>query len=103
MDLSEVVVAWTPLHWEWHPTAGEIRVGLASDGDWKAQFGMTEGATDIDWKSASYREKRLFVLFHQIVVRDHIDPQIAHEAFLAIDEYRRQIASDIAGAEERPE
>jgi hypothetical protein len=37
--------------------------------------------------------------FHQIVVRDGIDPQVAHKAFLEIDEYREIIAADIEGAE----
>lgn len=101
--LSDVVIAWTPLHWRWHPTVGKIRVGSVSGSDWKGKYGLTEGATGIDWQSAPYREKRLFVLFHQIVVRDHLDPQIAHEAFLSIDEYRWQIARDVPGAEERPE
>jgi hypothetical protein len=102
MKLSEIVIAWTPVHWDWHPTAGQIRVGLVSDSHWK-EYGLTEGATGIDWKSASYREKRLLVLFHQIVMRDRLNPQVVHEAFLAIDEYRWQIARDVTGAEERPE
>ena len=33
------------------------------------------------------------------VVRDGIDPQVAHRAFLAIDEYRFRIAPDTEGAE----
>jgi hypothetical protein len=32
-------------------------------------------------------------------VRDGIDPQAAHRAFLAIDEYRFRIAPDTEGAE----
>lgn len=40
----------------------------------------------------------LFVDFHTIVVRDGIDPSVAHEAFLAIDEYTMTISPDIPGA-----
>lgn len=41
----------------------------------------------------------LMTEFHTIVVRDGVDPQEAHQAFLVIDEYRRRIAPDIPGAE----
>jgi hypothetical protein len=42
----------------------------------------------------------LFVLFNTLVIRDGIDPNRAHEAFLAIDEYRQTISPEIPGAEE---
>jgi hypothetical protein len=41
----------------------------------------------------------LFIDFHTLTVRDGIDPKAAHEAFLAIDEYRQRISHDILGAE----
>jgi hypothetical protein len=40
----------------------------------------------------------MFVAFHAMVVRDGIDPQVAHTAFLEIDEYRA-IVDGIGGAE----
>jgi hypothetical protein len=40
----------------------------------------------------------LFIQFHTAVIRDGIDPQRAHKAFLAIDEYRQRISPDIQGA-----
>jgi hypothetical protein len=40
----------------------------------------------------------VFIEFHAMVVRDGIDPQEAHRAFLAIDEYRTHIAPDMDGA-----
>lgn len=43
---------------------------------------------------------KVFVDFHTLVVRDGIDPQDAHRAFLNIDEYRKFIALDIEGAEQ---
>ena len=45
------------------------------------------------------RIARLFIDFQTVVVRDGIDPQVAHRAFLAIDEYRFRIAPDTEGAE----
>jgi hypothetical protein len=42
----------------------------------------------------------MFILFNTITVRDKVDVQKAHEAFLAIDEYRRTISPDTKGAEE---
>lgn len=41
----------------------------------------------------------MFVLFNTIVVRDGVDPQAAHNAFLAIDEYRKTISPDQSGAD----
>ena len=40
----------------------------------------------------------MFVAFHAMVVRDGIDPQVVHTAFLEIDEYRA-IVDGIGGAE----
>ncbi len=45
------------------------------------------------------RIARLFIDFQTIVVRDGLDPQAVHKAFLAIDEYRFRIAPDTEGAE----
>ena len=40
----------------------------------------------------------LFLEFHELVVRDGVDPQRAHEAFLVIDEYAEAIAPDVRDA-----
>ena len=40
----------------------------------------------------------LFIEFNTIVVRDQIPVKAAHDAFLAIDEYRERISPDIPGA-----
>lgn len=104
MKLEDVVIAWTPLSWDWHSTTGTIRIGLVRDSDWKSEFSMTDGAVWSDWRTMSQRDRewRMLVLFHQIVVHGYIAPQIAHEAFLGIDEYRWLIARDLPGAEDRP-
>jgi hypothetical protein len=40
----------------------------------------------------------VFVEFHAMVVREGIDPIVAHEALLKIDEFAETIASDIIGS-----
>jgi hypothetical protein len=42
----------------------------------------------------------MFILFNTVTVRDGIDVKRAHEAFLAIDEYRQTISPDAPGAED---
>jgi hypothetical protein len=42
----------------------------------------------------------MFILFHSITVRDGVPTNLAHEAFLKIDEYRKTISPDTPGAEE---
>jgi hypothetical protein len=63
---------------------------------------FSEGACSAEWTEVDHhiREKRLFILFHTLVVRDGIDAQGAHNAFLEIDEYRHLISPEIDGAEE---
>jgi hypothetical protein len=46
------------------------------------------------WQQVAF----MFVDFHMLVVDDGIDPQVAHQAFLAIDEYRPTISNHIPGA-----
>jgi hypothetical protein len=40
---------------------------------------------------------QIFIDFHMIVLRDGVDVQAAHRAFLKIDEFRGSIAPDIPG------
>ena len=40
----------------------------------------------------------LFVSFHTMVVRDKVDVQAAHQAYLEIEEYRQTISPDCDGA-----
>ena len=41
----------------------------------------------------------MLIEFHTIVVGDRVPVEAAHKAFLAIDEYRKRISSDIPGAD----
>lgn len=108
MKTKDALIAWTPDQ-EWHgddPSRGRVEVGpLLTDGvrDWTLhpfRYDMTGGAAHVDRRTmpAWQAIAMLFIDFHTMVVRDGIHPQVAHEAFLKIDEYRERIAPDIAGA-----
>lgn len=104
MKQIEAIIAWTPLRWaELRPeTAGQVVVVPAPDTAGAAKpFMMRAGASSsaLAGLSEEARIARLFIDFQTLVVRDGIDPQVAHRAFLAIDEYRFRIAPDTEGAE----
>lgn len=110
MKASEALIAWTPNfdHNADNPTRGQVKVGRLlqkHEADWTAPYQMTGGAaytarrTLDKWQSIAM----VFVDFQTLVVGYGIDPQVAHEAFLAIDEYRQRIAPDLPGAEPIPE
>lgn len=104
MKQTEAIIAWTPVRWaDLKPeTAGQVVVLQAPDsaGEGK-RYMMRAGASSSALASLSEeaRVARLFIDFQTLVVRDGIDPQVAHRAFLAIDEYRFRIAPDTEGAE----
>jgi hypothetical protein len=106
MKAHEAVIAWTPadcLESEYEETAGEVVVvNLHRRGgrEWCRPFERVGGASFPARRKLRGVEStaRLFIDFHQIVLRDGIDPQLAHEAFLVIDEYAGSIAPDIPGA-----
>ena len=105
MKLKEVMIAWTAdlSYTADDPMRGQVKVGPWPDKHrWSDAYDNTEGMCDLDWHQMSDEGRllALFVLFHALVVRDGINPQVAHEAFLEIDEYRQRIAPDIAGAED---
>lgn len=110
MKQIEAVIAWTPLRWaELKPeTAGQVMVlALPDTGEEAKRYMMRAGAvfSGLQALSEEARIARLFIDFQTLVVRDGIDPQAAHRAFLQIDEYRYRIAPDTEGAafEDPPE
>lgn len=110
MKQIEAIIAWTPVRWaELRPeTAGQVVVLPAPDTEGVAgRYMMRAGASSSALAALSEdgRVARLFITFQTLVVRDGIDPQVAHRAFLAIDEYRFRIAPDTEGAafEDPPE
>lgn len=102
MKQLECMIAWTGHDDEVHAdTAGKIEVGPWPDKTrWSDRYFYTGGACYLELHKASEDQRlaKLFIDFHDIVVRDGIDPQAAHKAFLKIEEYRRHIAPDISGA-----
>lgn len=110
MKQSEAIIAWTPARWaELRPdTAGQVAVVPVPDPEGAAKrFLMRSGAgsSALHALTGEARIARLFIDFQTLVVRDGLDPQAVHKAFLAIDEYRFRIAPDTEGAafEDPPE
>ncbi|MCJ2098442.1 hypothetical protein [Methylobacterium sp. E-046] len=103
MKQLEALIAWTPTHWEdvKPDTVGKVVVVPFPDETGLSNlYAMTGGACYADQHSAPewQRLAMLFIDFNTIVVRDGINPQEAHRAFIAIDEYRLKIAPDQQGA-----
>ena len=110
MKQSDAIIAWTPARWaELRPdTAGQVAVLPAPDtAGASKRFMMRGGAgsSALQALTGEARIARLFIDFQTLVVRDGLDPQAVHRAFLAIDEYRFRIAPDTEGAafEDPPE
>ena len=110
MKQIEAIIAWTPLRWAAlkPETAGEVAVlPLPDTGEEAKRYMMRAGASSSGLRALSEEARiaRLFIDFQTLVVRDGIDPQVAHRAFLQIDEYRYRIAPDTEGAacEDPPE
>lgn len=104
MKQREAIIAWTPHRWAAlkPETAGQVAVLPFPDVDGAAKrFMMRAGASSpaLHEMPEEARIARLFIDFQTLVVRDGIDAQAAHTAFLAIDEYRYRIAPDTEGAE----
>lgn len=77
---------------------GKIEVGPHPDKDgWSDKYTYTAGACYLASKNWSDRSKQLqiFIDFMHIVVRDKVNPQDVHRAFLLIDEYREALAEDV--------
>ncbi|AWN37268.1 hypothetical protein [Methylobacterium radiodurans] len=104
MKQLDAIIAWTPARWaELRPeTAGQVAVVPLPDQEGVARrYMMRAGASSsaLQALSEEARIARLFIDFQTLVVRDGLDPQAVHRAFLAIDEYRFRIAPDTEGAE----
>ncbi|MDP4022184.1 hypothetical protein Q8W71_06095 [Methylobacterium sp. NEAU 140] len=103
MKQTEAIIAWTPARWsELRPeTAGQVAVLPVAEAEAAKRYMIRSGASSAALRTLpeEARIARLFIDFQTLVVRDGIDPQAAHRAFLQIDEYRYRIAPDTEGAE----
>jgi len=90
IKLAEADVLWTP---------GEaVRVvERRRDGTDYPEL-MWMPATDLERSEDPVRQLLgMFILFHAITVSDRVPVEMAHEAFLAIPEYRNAISPDTGG------
>jgi len=100
------MVGWNPLGCGLtaRDKSGAVMVGPWPDygGRWSREYAFTTGCCELDRHNVPIDQKvaQLFIDFHSMVVRDGIDPQVAHREFLKIDEYRRRISPDIKGAQQ---
>ena len=105
MKYRDCMIVWTPTidSQANKPTAGRIELGPhpPRNDDWGKNTAYSGGCCFLDRKRYPRWQQVAMMLtdFHQIVVRDGLDPQRVHAAFLAIDEYRAVISPDIDGAE----
>lgn len=95
------MVAWNPAEGHARGPSGSVLVGPWPDRTrWSDRYLFTTGCCEIPRHQFTIDQKiaQLFIDFHTLVVRDGVDPQVAHREFLKIEEYRRRISSDISGA-----
>jgi len=99
----ECMIAYTPPGFDHRTgTGGKVEVGPWPDETgWSEVYSNTIGGcfSDVHELPSHQIAARVFIDFATITVRDGIDPQAAHQAFLAIDEYRNSIPRDMPGCE----
>jgi hypothetical protein len=109
MKLADADIVWTPVYpadvctRDEVPDQGMVRIERHSSG-WKRTRGdrwMPAGDfSNGNGKTADLQLLAMFVTFNTITVRDGVDVQVAHQAFLAIDEYQQHISPDMEGADD---
>ncbi|QYO75611.1 hypothetical protein [Devosia salina] len=98
MKLAESLIAW-------NANSNEIAVGgfvKEGDIDWTRPYRKTGGAAYTEVRKPAGIEARHYIMseFLGIVIRDRVDLDAAHKAFLVIDEYRQAIPHDVDGADQ---
>lgn len=107
MKAAEALIAWTPSRMVDNPTAGQVKIGPLFQrelhNDWSAPYAKSGGAANVFWREIEGWEAVAFVFieFNTLVARDGIPPEVAHEAFLNIDEYAERISPEMSGARKR--
>jgi hypothetical protein len=101
MKWRDAMILWNPAercHGRPDLEPGIVRV-IRHPGDDRC-FALSTGACNA-WHGrlrGNVALVKLLAEFHTLVVRDGLDPQVVHDAFLEIDEYRTVIAPDCPGA-----
>jgi hypothetical protein len=109
MKYADSLIAYTPARGDYvldstRGTMGQVTIGrLLRDGepDWTDPYMMTCGGAFTRARKLKGERAKLMALidWHTMVVRDGIDPKLAHKEFLKIDEYRAALAPDLEGAD----
>jgi hypothetical protein len=95
MKQIECMYAWTP-------GTDQIAVGPWPDvTGWSDRYDYTGGAcyAEVHKMTSVGQERRLFIDFNTVVVRDGVPVKAAHNAFLQINEYRALISPNTEGAD----
>ena len=103
--LEKAMILWTPRGTteRYKSTEGAVEIiqHPGRPGGRSSQFQRSYGVCNFpDWRDPEERLLRLFMAFNTLTVRDGMDPEITHRAFLAISEYRQAISPDQFGATE---
>jgi hypothetical protein len=106
MKITVADVLWVPVYSE-TPDAGSIMVkrhGTHHRAEypnhmWMPAIDMGPYGTHPTKDDPIKQLLAMFILFNTVTVRDGIDVEKAHKAFLTIDEYRKTISPDAQGAE----
>ena len=105
MKMTDADIIWTPI-FEGEddvPNRGSVRVERHGCGWQRGRGDRWMPGTSLNNGHQADPIKQLlavFIQFNALVVRDHIEPEKAHAAFLTIDEYRKAISLDTPGADE---
>lgn len=97
MKAENTTIAWTPA-WTDSPKTEETRgqVILAPVPPRSAIDGFAQWVYAANrQQSAEAQIAQVFVHFHTMVVRDGVDPKVAHDALIKIDEFREAVSPDI--------
>lgn len=89
-------VAVLPYDQRGTPEARTYRMWMPA---WDDKFGATKDLPADEVRRMAV-VAMVFIHFHTLTVRDGIPPDMAHRAFLAMDEYRRHMSPDIPGADD---
>lgn len=95
-DIDGWMVAWDPNRDG--TKADRVKVGPHPDETgWSTEYRMSAGCAFTKWHSLSEGQKitQMLIDFHDLVVADGIDPQVAHREFAKIKGFADAILGDI--------
>jgi len=105
MKVREALIAWSSRTSDF--PQGRVKVGpTVAEGkrDWTDEYEMTGGAAWIKTRSlnGAWARARVFIDFHELVTDHGIAPEVVHQAFSVIDEYRDAVVNRVFYREQPP-